>query len=107
MNNLPLTLDKRALARLLSPIIYKCESTLIRDFDRSPDLFPQFERLGGKKIFETQKVIDFYPPGIGAAIRRALERELKIVQAVNKPRPPVMGTLAEDLMAANRTMGAA
>lgn len=100
MNNLPLTLDKRALAKLLSPILYKCESTLYRDIDRSPELFPAWELAAGKKIFETKKVIDFYPPGVGAAIKRTLERELGRVQEVNKPKPPLRRSLAEDLMAA-------
>jgi hypothetical protein len=108
MNNPPLTLDKRALARLLSPILYKCESTLLRDIDRSPELFPHWEKICGKKIFQTDSVVAFYPPGVGAAIRRARERGLdgkegksKVVQPVkNKPRPPMMRSLAEDLMAA-------
>lgn len=101
MNNPPFTLDKRALARLLSPILYKCESTLVRDIDRNPDQFPAWERVCGKKIFETQTVLDFYPSGVAAAIRRSLEKELGSKMSKPKPKPPLARSLAEDLMAAS------
>lgn len=109
MSNRILTLDSKALARLLSPIIYKCESTLLRDFDRVPELFPPFDRPYGKKIYETQQVIDFYPPRIGAAIRRALERawdgngeagKKERISPAN--RPPMMRSIAEELMVVSK-----
>lgn len=118
MSNLPLTLDTKALARLLSPIIYKSESTLIRDVSRRPESLPPFEELGGKggkKIYETQQVIAFYPPGIGASIRRALEREwekkegkiAEISAAKAKPAPPAIQSFAEILMPASASAGRA
>jgi hypothetical protein len=114
MSNPPLTLDAKALARLLSPIIYKSENTILRDVSRRPESLPPFEELGGpggKKIFETQVVIDFYPPGIGVAIRRSLEREWgdkdEKSKRVSTNRLPPLRTLAEDLMAASASAGRA
>ncbi len=103
--SIPSTLDAMGLARLLSPIIYKSDKTILRDFSRRPKSLPPFEVCGGKKIFETEKVIDFYPPGIGAAIRRALENkwdgsEAKKEKISSVSRPPLIRSIAEDLMAA-------
>lgn len=108
MSNIPLTLDARSMARLLSPIIYKSMSTILRDITRRPQSLPPFEELGGvggKKIFEMKKVIDFYPPGIGAAIRRALEREWDRQEEIEKIAVarslPKAKSIAEELMMAS------
>ena len=101
MSTLPLTLDAKALARLLSPIIYKSESTILRDVSRRPESLPPFEELGGvdgKKIYETQVVIDFYPPGVGASIRRALEREWETKEGKRKGAPPPLQSLVDILL---------
>jgi hypothetical protein len=108
MSKIPLTLDARALARLLSPIIYKSVNTILRDITRRPESLPPFEELGkhgGKKIYDTQKVIYFYPPGIGAAIRRALEREWERKEEAEKIAAvkslPKTRSIAEELMMAS------
>ncbi len=112
MSKIPLTLDRKTLARLLSPLLYKCESTLLRDISRRKKSFPPFEELEGcrKKIFDTQKVINFYPPGIGAAIRRALERECEHFESNIKNtselnRPPIIKSIGEELMATSEGEG--
>ena len=116
LTHLPLTLDINALARLLSPIIYLSISTIARNVTRCPESLPPFEELGGKggkKIYVTQVVIDFYPPGIGASIRRALEREWEKkegrreeISAANvRPAPPAMQSLAEILMPPSASAG--
>lgn len=118
MSNLPLTLDAKALARLLSPLIYQSEHTILRNVSRCPKSLLPFEEVGGaggKKIFETQQVIAFYPPGIGAAIRRTLDREWEkkegkiedISAAKARPAPPAMQSLAEILMPASASAGRA
>ncbi len=109
MRKIPLTLDARSLARLLSPLIYKGEKTILRDLTRSQKKsLPPFEilgGLGGKKIFDTQRVIDFYPADIGAAIRRALvlEYENKTVETPVVNSFPELRSLAEDLLVAATT----
>lgn len=71
------TLDARALARLLAPLLYLSESTILRDISRKPQSLPAPVQVGGRKIWVVEDVVDFYPPPIGAAMRRAIAREFE------------------------------
>ena len=102
--HLPLTLNLQALARLLSPVLYKSEKTILRDVTRRPASLPPFTEIGGKggkKIFEVETVINFYPAGIRAAISLELQRQYCHCQIKKTAtRPPLKRSLAEDLLAA-------
>jgi hypothetical protein len=97
MNDLPPILDKTALAKFLSPLLYRGVSTIIKDIDRRPESLPppeDFKYSGAKKLWVTEKVIDWLPPGIAAAIRRAVK--VKTIQ------PPRLLSIADELELAGR-----
>lgn len=91
------TLDAGALARLLAPLLYLSESTILRNISRQPDSLPPPVILAGRKIWLVDVVVDFYPPGIGAAIRRAVAREFQEEISAKQTFVPAMGTIAQDL----------
>lgn len=94
------TLDARALARLLAPLLYLSEATILRDISRRPESLPLPLQVDGRKIWVVDKVVAFYPPDIGAAIRRAIAREFQDeISAKPKVYLPAMRSLAEDLAA--------
>lgn len=105
MRNIPLnldeTLDARGLARLLAPLLHKSEATILRDISRTPKLLPPSEECAGKKLWVVGKVVDWLPPGLGAALRRTIARENEFqqekVQTANQPPP--MKSIADELMA--------
>lgn len=71
------TLDVQALAKLLAPLLYLAEVTIKRDVSRRPQLLPPPLPKNGRKIWAVEDVVNFYPPAIGAAIRRAIAREFE------------------------------
>lgn len=98
MNNLPPILDKIALAKFLAPLLYRAESTILKDIDRRPETLPppeDFKYVGAKKLWITEKVVDWLPPGIAAAIRRAVK--------IPTIQPPKLLSLADELELAGRT----
>lgn len=94
------TLDARALAQLLAPLLYISAATIMRDISRRPESLPRPFGINGRKIWAVEDVVDFYPPAIGAAIRRAIAREFQDeLSASPRISPPAMRPLAEDLAA--------
>lgn len=94
------TLDARALARLLAPLLYLSEATVLRDLSRKPQSLPPPVQINGRKIWVVDDVVDFYPPAIGAAIRRAIAREFQDeISAKPRVNLPAARSLAEDLAA--------
>lgn len=86
MNNLPPSLDARALAKLLAPLVYKSESTILKDINRRPWTLPPSVMRAGKKIWLKPAVLEWwtgekaviYPPelqSLGAALMSASQRE--------------------------------
>lgn len=90
MMTLPITLDAKALSALL----FKSESSILRDVSRNPKALPPFSKPGKKPIWLSQVVVDwiagksnlpvvikieFQPPATGAATappRRSLAEDL-------------------------------
>jgi len=100
ITTLKITMRSRGMASLLAPYIYRTEDTIIRDILRRPFSLPEPELYGGtKKIWDTQKVLDWLPPGVRAAIIREFTNKNGEVQKANQP-PPIK-TLAEELELAN------
>jgi hypothetical protein len=90
-------LDARALARLLASILYLSEKTILVDIYRNPESLPPPEKWSGqkKKVWEIDSVVGFYPPNIGAAIRRTWAREFESgISKKPMDLPPPMPTWA-------------
>jgi hypothetical protein len=59
------TLDRHGLARLLAPIIYKSESSILRDISRNPKSLPRPDKKSGRtKIWFTQNVYHWIFPSL-------------------------------------------
>lgn len=97
------TLDAQALARLLAPLLYLKEVTILRDLSRKPQSLPPPVQINSGKIWVVDDVVDFYPPAFGAAIRRAIAREFQD-QISSRPAVdlPAMRSIADDLAACAR-----
>lgn len=97
-------MDAQALARLLAPILWLSENTILVDIYRHPESLPPPENWPGqkKKIWTLDRVVEFYTPNVGVAIRRAWARQFE-GEVMSKPcvSVPARGSLAEDLLAAN------
>ena len=68
--SLPPTLNARSLAKLLAPLLYKSESTILRDISRNPlSLPPPIRKSGKRKIWDTNEVLAWLFPNIGVVAR--------------------------------------
>lgn len=92
-------MDAQALARLLAPLLYLKVGTILRDISRRSESLPSPLPMDGRKIWAVEDVVDFYPPAIGAAIRRAIAREFQDEILVRQIDLPARRSLAEDLAA--------
>ncbi len=84
----PDTLDRNALATLLAPILYRAESTILRNISRNSKLLPEHDKKNGRsKIWFTQNVYHWINPKIYQRI------EYKFANPA-----PLIASLAESLM---------
>lgn len=97
MNNLPPTIDARGLAALL----YKSKSTILRDVSRNPQSLPPFIKVGKGTIWLTQVVLAWLAEKSSEAITIKIEFCLQPTSTTARSAPPVMRSLAEELMVAS------
>ncbi len=101
MRNLPDSLNAKALARLLSPLIQKSETTILRDISRKPTSLPAPEICSGKKIWWTEAVLEWRPSSLRVSARRSLGEDCKETRPVHYP--PQVPSLADMLLAVSPT----
>lgn len=94
MSCLPPTLDAKALAALL----YRAESTIIRDVTRRPHTLPPFIRQGKKPIWITSVVVDW----MLARLSEPIDIDPRSVFSSRAAAPPAMPPLAEMMMSATK-----
>jgi hypothetical protein len=94
MSYLPPTLDAKALASLL----YRSETTIIRDVTRRPHTLPPFIRQGKKPIWITSVVVDW----LLARLSEPIDIDPRSIFATQVAAPPAMPSLAEMMMSASK-----
>lgn len=99
MSNQPVTLDAHALAKLLAPILYKSQETILRNIARAPDSLPPFVILGGKKLWFVQTVQEWLAGGAcGESKQIVIVLDLKSSTA-SANCPPAIPSFAEMMLA--------
>lgn len=92
----PPTLDAKGLAALL----FKSETTILRDVTRSPENLPPFVKVGKNTIWITEVVWNWLAGKSSKPITIIIE--IGSSTTSQKNCPPVMPSLAEMMMSASK-----